>query len=109
MTDQKRKLTPADIESVIVSEHTFTAGDGMFGAEVIMCGTPVTNVTELNRLTFCVLVLQNGFTVVGTNHGSADAANFDAALGRKYAREVAVEQIWQLEGYLLKQKLHEAA
>lgn len=58
-------------------------------------------------LTFCVLVLRNGFTIVGTNHGPADPANFDADMGRKYAREHAIQQIWPLMGYELKQRLHE--
>lgn len=32
-----------------------------------------------------------------------------AEIGRKIAREKARNKIWALEGYLLKQKLHEAA
>ncbi|MBC9216577.1 Gp49 family protein, partial [Escherichia coli] len=33
--------------------------------------------------------------------------NFDAEIGRKIARQNAVNKIWMLEGYLLKQKLSE--
>lgn len=35
--------------------------------------------------------------------------NFDQAIGRKIARENARNKIWGLEGYLLREKLHDAA
>jgi hypothetical protein len=34
-------------------------------------------------------------------------ANFDEEIGQKIAYDNAREQIWQLEGYLLKQSLYE--
>jgi len=52
------------------------------------------------------LTLQNGFTVVGES-ACASPENFNAELGRKIARENARNKIWMLEGYLLKQRLHE--
>ncbi|EBS5296795.1 hypothetical protein DRE90_18565, partial [Salmonella enterica subsp. enterica serovar Infantis] len=33
--------------------------------------------------------------------------NFDPEIGRKIARQNAIAKIWPLEGYLLKQQLHE--
>jgi hypothetical protein len=62
----------------------------------------------LRLLTFCVLVLRNGFTVTGES-ACASQENFDADLGRKIARQNAVAKIWPLLGFSLKQKLHEAA
>lgn len=62
----------------------------------------------LMLLTFCVLVLKNGFTVTGES-ACASPENFDKELGRKIARNNAVNKIWALEGYLLKQALHDAA
>ena len=59
-------------------------------------------------LTFCVLVLKNGFTVTGES-ACASPDNFDAELGRNIARDNAINKIWQLEGYLLKQSLHDAS
>lgn len=56
-------------------------------------------------LTFCVLVLENGFTVTGES-ACASPENFDAEIGRKIARDNAVNKVWMLEGYLLKQQLH---
>jgi len=58
----------------------------------------------LKLLTFCVLVLRNGFTVTGES-ACASAENFDAELGRKIARQQAVEKIWPLMGYGLRSKL----
>lgn len=59
-----------------------------------------------STLTICVLVLRNGFSVTGES-ACADPANFDAQIGKKIARAAAVEKIWMVEGYLLRQRLHE--
>lgn len=59
-------------------------------------------------LTICVLILENGFTVTGES-ACVCAENFDEALGRDIAFKKAKEKVWQLEGYLLAQRLHEAS
>jgi Phage protein (N4 Gp49/phage Sf6 gene 66) family len=64
----------------------------------------VANIAPLNLLTFCVLVLKNGFTVTGES-ACASPENFDAELGRKIARGNAIAKIWPLMGYALKSKL----
>ena len=99
------RVTPDHIESVIDSEHYFTAGDGIAG----VCFRQVASLHSpraLEVLTFCVLVLKNGFTVTGES-ACASPDNFDAEIGRKIARDNAVQKIWPLEGYLLKQGLFE--
>lgn len=58
----------------------------------------------LQTLTFCILTLENGFTVTGES-ACASPENFDAEIGKKIAYENARNKIWQLEGYLLKEKL----
>lgn len=58
------------------------------------------------RTTICQLTLANGYTVEGKS-ACVDIANFNQALGEKYAYEDAVRQVWQLEGYLLAERLHE--
>lgn len=58
----------------------------------------------LNQLTFCILVLRNGFTVTGES-ACASPENFDAEVGRKIARQNAVQKIWPLMGYELKSRL----
>lgn len=101
------RVTPQRIEEVIASEHYFTAADGVrFHSAAGYFRKDLT--PALNLLTFCVLVLKNGFTVTGES-ACASPENFNAEIGRKIARQNAVQKIWQLEGYLLKQQLHLAA
>lgn len=106
------RITPADIDANIVSEHYFTALDGATApSEDIVsvwhddkdCGTER---VPLSLLTFCVLVLRNGFTVTGES-ACASPENFDAEIGRKVARANAVQKIWPLMGYELKGRLHQ--
>lgn len=99
------RITPDHIESVISSEHYFTAMDGTERAAPSY-GDKYPD--ALGLLTFCVLVLKNGFTVTGES-ACASPENFDAELGRKIARRNAEAKIWPLEGYLLKERLsHES-
>lgn len=79
------RLTPQHVESAIKDEdyHVFP-------------GT---------QLTVCCLTLRNGFNVTGES-ACASPENFDVELGRKIARGNAVQKIWALEGYLLKERLH---
>lgn len=58
-------------------------------------------------LTICLLTLQNGTTITG-DFACVVPENFDEHLGRHFAREKAVEKIWALEGYLLKETLYQA-
>lgn len=80
------RVTPALIDGTIVAEdyHVFP-------------GT---------MLTVCCLTLRNGFTVTGES-ACASPENFNAEIGQKIARENARNKIWALEGYLLRQRLHE--
>lgn len=57
-----------------------------------------------DTLTICVLTLRNGFKVIGQS-ACVDARNFDEAIGQTYARKNAVQQIWQLEGYALAERM----
>lgn len=59
---------------------------------------------ELDLLTFCVLVLSTGFTVTGES-ACASPESFDAEIGRKIARQNAVNKVWPLMGYELRSKL----
>ena len=94
------RITPDDIEANIASEHYFTAWDG---ASLQLDG-PSDIPAALSLLTFCVLVLRNGFTVTGES-ACASPDNFDAELGRKIARQNAVSKVWPLLGYALKSRL----
>ena len=99
------RVTPADIEANICSEYFFTAGDGIDGEIRSREKSPsFCYETVLDHLTFCVLVLRNGFTVTGES-ACASPENFDAELGRKIARANAVNKLWPLMGYALKERL----
>lgn len=102
------RITPENIEANIASEHYFTAADG---ARMSPEGNhPIHNLStgSLGLLTFCVLVLKNGFTVTGES-ACVSPENFDVELGRKIARQNAVAKVWPLMGYALKEKLADAA
>ncbi|TAM22377.1 MAG: hypothetical protein EPN60_16930 [Nevskiaceae bacterium] len=110
------RITPADIEANIASEHYFTAAQGdakavedAAFAAARAAGLPYAagraSPEPLGLLTFCVLILRNGFTVTGES-ACASPENFNAEIGRKYAREKAVEKMWPLMGYELRSQLH---
>ncbi|POF97062.1 Gp49 family protein [Pseudomonas putida] len=101
------RITPADLQANIASEHYFTAGDGAHGAALAAGNERSSYESSLDLLTFCVLVLRNGFTVTGES-ACASPENFDAEIGRKIARQNAEQKIWPLMGYELKQRLHDA-
>ncbi len=104
------RITPADIEANIATEAYFTAHEGIEGACAAHGKYQLVRHNEneaegpMRRLTFCVLVLRNGFTVTGES-ACASPENFDAEIGRRIARENAVQKIWPLMGYELRSKL----
>jgi hypothetical protein len=80
------RLTPADIDTAIKYVEYWV----------------VPNTTT----TVCAMILQNNYVLIGTS-AAVSMANFDQEIGRNIAYGNAREQIWHLEGYLLKQKLYE--
>ena len=103
------RITPDDIKANIASEHYFTGTEGIVGAECIRQIRGENVAAEfahpaLGLLTFCVLVLRNGFTVTGES-ACASPENFNAEIGRRIARENAVAKVWPLMGYELRSKL----
>lgn len=82
------RLTPEGIDKKIESE-TYT-------------------IMPSGKTIVCELTLRNGFTVRG-EASVVSRSNFNEEVGRKISREDARNKVWQLEGYLLQQKLHEEA
>lgn len=78
------RLTPADIQAVIVSESYTILPSG--------------------KCLVCELTLRNGFTVRG-EASVVSRENFDRGIGEKVARRKAEDQIWPLEVYLLQERL----
>lgn len=95
------RVTPADIQANIDTEWYINGATGVVHDSF---QPPVPAGHPLELLTFCVLVLKNGFTVTGES-ACASPENFDAEIGRRIARENAVQKIWPLMGYELRSKL----
>ena len=93
---QDKGLTAARVEANIASEHYFTAAQGAFGGGARADEIP----GALALLTICVLVLRNGFTVMGES-ACVSPENFDADVGRRVARRNARDKVWPLMGYAL--------
>lgn len=55
-------------------------------------------------LTMCVIEMRNGFKFVGKS-APASPENYDLEVGKRFAYEDAVRQIWSHEGYLLRELL----
>lgn len=130
------RITPADIEANIASEMYFVAADALrfayltsdptstlarqhkndicdnlagrsYGGACIDIDASTKIPVPTKQLTFCVLILRNGFTVTGES-ACASPENFDAEVGRKIARANAVNKVRPLMGYALKEQLHNA-
>ena len=106
------RITPDMVQANIKSVFYFT---GLQGARMAVLDESVDTLNPslvsttaldptLGLLTFCVLVLQNGFTVTGES-ACASPENFDAEAGRIAARRNAENKIWPLMGYELKCRL----
>jgi hypothetical protein len=97
------RVTLANIESAIDSTFYFS------GRQAVVLTAPVGQYVPpgLEALTVCLLVMKNGFTIIGKS-APASPENFNPELGRKYAYEDAVRQVWPLMGFALRDKLSAA-
>jgi hypothetical protein len=85
-----------DIEGNIVARYDLTADKAL--------GPGVPAHDALRLLSICILVMRNGFTIIGKS-APASAENFNPELGRKFAYEDAVRQLWPLMGFALRDRL----
>ena len=95
------RVTPAALKDEIVSAHFFTAADAVAynaGGPTVVPDAP------LKLLTFCILVLRNGFTVHGVS-ACASPENYNKEIGERIARENAEREIWPLLGFRLRDEL----
>lgn len=101
LTDKQLKARLAKREFPRVTEESIRAKiDSVNFTEVklngVTCGTQ------------CVIVMKNGWMSTGFS-APADPRNFDSKVGERYAFDDAFKPLWQLEGYLLREKLHHVA
>ena len=78
------RLTPEDIDRKII-HSTYT-------------------VLPSGKVMVCELTLENGFTVRGES-ATVSRENFNHEIGRRISYGNARDKVWELEGYLLQQKL----
>ena len=104
------RVLPEDLDNEIASIHYFTALQGarMEGLDYIdklgqVC-EPSPLKPELGLLTFCVLVLKNGFKEYGAS-SCVSPENFDENEGRTQAFKQAREKLWPLLGFRLADQL----
>ena len=58
----------------------------------------------LPHMTICLIIMANGFAVLGKSV-PADPDNYNADLGKQFAREDAIRQLWPLEAYSLRDRM----
>jgi hypothetical protein len=87
---------------------------GLIAPSVTLSSIAATIVSEAYHvfpntcLTVCCLTLRNGFNVIGES-ACVSPENFNAEVGEKIAYANAVQKIWVLEGYSLKQRMFQGA
>ncbi len=90
----------SDIEGGIAERYDFTADKAIEDAP----NQSRLAYGALRLLSICILVMRNGFVVIGKS-APASPENFNADLGKQFAYEDAVRQLWPLMGYALREKL----
>lgn len=95
------RVALADIEAAIAAEYNFPASKALAAM-----GSPTH--TSLDVLSICILVMRNGFTVIGKS-APASPENFNAEYGMKLARKDAIRQLWPLMGFALRDRLSETS
>ena len=90
------RVSLASMEAKITARFDFTAAQAVGDIQ------PIPDVLKL--LSVCLVVMENGFVLVGKS-APASAANFNADLGKKLAYEDCIRQLWPLEGYALRDRL----
>ncbi|MNS54852.1 hypothetical protein D3C72_876670 [compost metagenome] len=90
------RVTPDEVKAEIGAEYSFTLDKALHGCPLV---------DGLDRVTIAVIVLKNGTKLVGVNYGAIDPKQHCPETGRREARAQAVEQIWPLLGFRLRDEL----
>lgn len=93
------RVALVDIEAAIGGVY-YTTGQRAVADEALSAE----HLQPLGLLTICILVMRNGFTVIGKS-APASPENFNADLGRRFAYEDAIRQLWPLMGFALRDRL----
>ena len=96
-------VSKSSIEAKIRGVYFINAGEAI---KTSNGGYTDRDLAELNLVTICIIILENGFKVEGTS-ACVDLGGCNIIKKRKEAYDAAFEKIWEKEGYLLKQKMFE--
>ncbi len=92
------KITVKDVEDNIQDTVFFSGADGYNGQHFrTTIGFPNTP-KRLELVTFCVLVLRNGFIITGQSM-CANAENYDKAVGEEWACKNAMDKVIEVMTY----------
>lgn len=97
------RVTPSDIEAEITHTYYVNVGEAHHAKWPDLSAADEHH-PSIDLLTICVLVLKNGFTVTGES-ACASPENFDAQIGQDIARANAINKIWPLMGFRLRDSL----
>jgi hypothetical protein len=98
------RVLPSDIELEIKATQYFTLGEAV---RAMRGGKSAEGDEHLDRVTLCVITMNNGFVVTGES-AVVLKCNFDAEIGRKVARQDAIDKLWPIFGYQLRSKVEGA-
>jgi hypothetical protein len=100
------RVTLESIEAAIIERVDFRGVDPLeySSGKVGTFRVGVQAIESLSVLSICILVLRNGYTVIGKS-APASVENFNADLGKQFAYEDAVRQCWPLFGFALRDQL----
>lgn len=101
-------VTKESIKAKIKAVYYYNGADAAKTAFADPAGIPEADLATLGLVTHCMIILENNYKVEGIS-ACVDPANYDEQKGRECAYENAFDKIWQLEGYLLRQAMHEKA
>jgi hypothetical protein len=94
------RVALADIEGAIAERHDLNALNVVRDTN----GFKAPEGHPLEVLSICILVMRNGFTVVGKS-APASPENFNAQFGRDLAYKDCISQLWPLMGFALRDRL----
>jgi hypothetical protein len=94
------RVSLRDIEAAIANRYDYTADQALLCMQMASSR----QLSAVENLSICLLVMRNGFTVIGKS-APASPANFNRDLGKKLAYEDAVRQLWLLMDYALRNRL----
>lgn len=93
-TPSAPRVTLEQIRAEVHSVDYINAGEAV--------GSPM---SPLGRVTLCVMLLRNGFTVIGKS-ACVSPELYDRVIGERLAEEDAIRQVWPLLGFRLADQLH---